>query len=126
MDTHHTPEQLGLTFTELDLVTVEELWNAASQALFGKFKEDRRIERKPAGIHAHELAEYFSMWANTIDGGLIVIGVDNDCEFSGCDRSGTRVNRLEKGARDSCPDALVDCKLVKGVRVDGKADSALV
>src|SRR5688500_2619421 len=116
MDAHHTPEQLGLIFAELDLVTVDELWKSASQDLFAKFKEDRRIERKPAGIHAHELSEYFSMWANTIDGGLIVVGVEDDGEFSGCTRSATRVNRLEKTAHDSCPDARVECKLVKGLR----------
>jgi hypothetical protein len=37
----------------------------ASAELFRALGEDRRIERKPAGIHADVQGEYFSMWANT-------------------------------------------------------------
>jgi ATP-dependent DNA helicase RecG len=63
------------------LMTVEEIYDHASVELFRRLREDRRIERKLAGIHSDFLGEYFSMWANTApDGGLIVIGMEDDAE----------------------------------------------
>ena len=72
--------QLPLVFSEgsLALLTVEEIYERASTSLFQKLREDRRIERKPAGIHSNHLGEYFSMWANTApNGGLVVVGMED-------------------------------------------------
>lgn len=74
-----TDHQLPLVFEgPLALLTVEEIYDRASVDLFHRLKEDRRIERKPTGIHSQSLGEYFSMWANTApDGGLVVIGMED-------------------------------------------------
>ena len=79
------PEQgvLPLEYANVTVLTVEEIWNGATVEGLIKLREDRRIERKPVGIHGAELAEYFSMWANTVDGGLIVIGMENNGAVSG-------------------------------------------
>lgn len=66
-------DQLKLSFEQiLPLLTVDEIYERASAELLTSLgKEDRRFERKPSGIHALTLGEYFSMWANTApDGGL--------------------------------------------------------
>jgi len=47
------------------LLSVDEIYNNANQSLLQTLKEDRRIERKPAGTHAEVLGVYFTMWANT-------------------------------------------------------------
>ena len=74
-----TDPQLSFIFEgPLALLTVEEIYDRASTELFQKLKEDRRIERKPTGIHSQSLGEYFSMWANTApDGGLVVVGMED-------------------------------------------------
>jgi len=77
--------QLPLTFEQAAVLSVDQLWNQATSDLLKVAKEDRRVERKPAGIHAAELSTYFSMWANTAtEGGLIAVGIANNGEFVGC------------------------------------------
>ncbi len=86
MDKKYT--QLALQFPLLKdsrLLSVDEIYETATQALLEDLTEDRRIERKPPGIHASALGEYFSMYANkTPDGGIIVLGQENDGTISGC------------------------------------------
>jgi ATP-dependent DNA helicase RecG len=80
-------EQLSFKYKEslLQLLSVDEIYHKADGRMLVELKEDRRIERKPAKIHARELGEYFSMWANTApDGGIMALGVENDGAFSGC------------------------------------------
>jgi ATP-dependent DNA helicase RecG len=73
------------TAAELALLTPQDIYECADAEMLQRLKEDRRIERKPAGIHGGELGEYFSMWANTVpDGGLMVLGQEDDGTFSGC------------------------------------------
>jgi len=104
--------QLMLPFEQvLPLLTVDEIYERATAELLKMLgKEDRRFERKPAGIHALALGEYFSMWANTApDGGIIVIGMEDDFSISGCRcRSTDDMNRLESTRIDYCPDSRAD------------------
>lgn len=74
-----TETQLGLGFEPTALMSVDEIYQRATTELLMKLQEDRRIERKPAGIHAEHLGSiYFPMWANTPEGGLIVVGIEGD------------------------------------------------
>jgi ATP-dependent DNA helicase RecG len=117
------PAQLTFSFPDAGALTVEEVWNRASPDLLQRLGEDRRVERKPAGIHATELATYFSMWANTADGGLIVVGMENDGTITGC----TNVSaKLEMHASDQCPDARVECRQIPATRLDGTPDYLLL
>ena len=120
--------QLFLTFEETAVMTVDELWQAATPDVIRLLKENRRVERKPARIHAPELAEYFSMWANTsVEGGLIAIGISDDGKFLGCLSADTKhINRLESEAHTICPDAHVDCKQVRIQRDKNGADDFLL
>lgn len=54
-----------------------DIWNKLTQEMVPYFKEDRRVEYKAAQIGLESLSEYLSMFSNTADGGVIVIGVDN-------------------------------------------------
>ena len=111
-----------LTDAELALLTPEDIYQVVDETLLVRLKEDRRIERKPAGTHAGELGEYCSMWANTVGGGLMVIGQDNDGAFSGCSKlSQDGINSLEKAAQWHCEDATVTTKRVQVHRPNEEA-----
>ncbi len=98
----------------LALLTVEEIYDRASTDLFQQLKEDRRVERKPNGIHAKTLGDYFSMWANTApDGGIVVVGMNDDGVVDGCAQLTQKaVNHLEKTQMEYCPDARFDSKRI--------------
>jgi ATP-dependent DNA helicase RecG len=118
-----TDIQLALEFAATDVLTVEEIWNGATVPALQLLREDRRIERKPGGIHAAELGTYFSMWANTVDGGVIVVGMENNGVVSGCSST---PSKLETHAKDQCPDARVDCRRIPAQRPDGTPDFVLL
>lgn len=121
------PEQLQLELDALDLLTAEAIYSRADQALLEKVREDRRVERKPAGTHAPVVGDYVCMWANTQGGGLIVLGIEDDGRVSGCAAlSPSRVNALEQAGRTYAPDARYETRRVSAVRPDGVADYLLL
>lgn len=114
------PQQLLIRFPPRDpgrnlhLISPEEIFTQASQALLEALKEDRRIERKPPGFETRALGDYFSMWANTLpDGGLVIVGQQDDGTFSGCSGlSQAQLNDLDRCRDVHCPDARVVSKPV--------------
>lgn len=116
------PEQLSLIFPKHSaILSPSEIYDAVDQDLLSRLHEDRRLERKPAGFHTKELGEYFSMWANTPpEGGLIVIGMEDDGRFSGCHNlTSKQINALEKSSYIYAPDARVDSKRISVIAEDG-------
>ena len=121
--------QLPLSFDGAVILSVDQVWGSANADLLRVLTENRRVERKPVGIHAPDLAEYFSMWANTAaEGGLVAVGVSDDGQFTGCLNIETaHINRLEKEAHDMCPDAHVECRHIDVQRdKDGADDFVLL
>jgi ATP-dependent DNA helicase RecG len=109
-------KQLTITFPKhFALLSPDEIYEAANAELFPSLQEDRRIERKPSGVHGQYLAAYFSMWANTPpEGGLIVIGVEDGGILTGCHTLSTgQLNDIEKSCHRFCPDARVESKRVE-------------
>ena len=82
--------------------------------LLGRLFEDKRLERKSAGIHCRKLGEYICMWANTApSGGLIAVGIEDSGEITGCHRlSQEQVNNIEKAAFVFCSEARTKTKTV--------------
>src|SRR5687768_5029929 len=110
---------------QIALLTPDEIFANATEALLTKLREDPRIEWKPAGLHREPLATYFSMWANTApEGGIIALGVNDDGKLAGCSSlSQDQLNWHDKAGREFCPDARYDTKRVACVReTDGEAD----
>ena len=67
------------------------------------------------------------MWANTVDGGLIVVGMENNGGISGCSTNGVEyVNKLESHARDHCPDARVEARRLVANNAHGVSDFLLL
>jgi ATP-dependent DNA helicase RecG len=121
--------QFDFVKQSLPLLTPEEIYALADQKLVQLLREDKRIERKPSGIQAKFLAEYFSMWANTPpDGGLIVVGIENDGGIiNGCaGLHHNRLNDLESSGRQFCHDAKYISKRVPVKRDDGTGDFLVV
>jgi len=109
------------------LLSPSEIYEAVDENLLNRLTEDRRLEYKSARIHGRELGDYFSMWANTVpDGGLVVVGMDDDGKFTGCHNIGSdHLNSLEKASYTYCPDARVNSKRVAVIAKDG-SDSFVV
>jgi ATP-dependent DNA helicase RecG len=114
----------------LPLLAVDEIYRRASvELLLSLGKEDRRFERKRSGTENQTLAEYFSMWANTApDGGIIVIGMEDDCSISGCqNRSTDEMNRLESVRIQFCPDSRSESKRIAAINSrTGRKDYLLI
>lgn len=112
----------------LPLLTVDEIYDRASADLLKALgEEDRRFERKSASVSAEALGDYFSMWANTDpDGGIIVIGMEDNCQISGC-QNAKGLNRLESARMTYCPDSRSESKRIPAVNDrDGKPDYLLI
>jgi ATP-dependent DNA helicase RecG len=121
--------QLTLSFdAPLALLIPDEIYQNASHTLLSLLKEDRRIERKPAHTHGRVLGEYQSMWANTApEGGITVLGMENDGSFSGCAcLSQNELNDREKAANVYCPDSRSDSKRVPVINQQGHEDFVLL
>src|ERR1035437_1535819 len=116
-------DQLSFTFeTPSALLTPDEIFQLADAGeSLRRIEEDRRLERKPAGLHVKTLGEYVCMWANTTPGGgLIAVGIEDDGRISGCHRlSQDRINAIEKAAFMFCPEARTESKRIGAVNSDG-------
>src|SRR5208283_4454786 len=112
----------------LPLLTPDEIFEKANQTLLQKLSEDSRIERKLATTPLANLGEYFSMWANTMpEGGLLLIGYADDGSILGCSVVGQRkMNDIEKCGRTYAPDARYECKRISVITKDEKEDYALL
>jgi ATP-dependent DNA helicase RecG len=112
----------------LALMTVGEIFRDASQSLLLQLKEDRRIERKSARYSREKLVDYFSMWANTSpDGGIIVLGIENDGAFAGCKSMDQKsINSYENTGHDLCRDARYESRRVSVTNSNGELDFILV
>jgi ATP-dependent DNA helicase RecG len=113
----------------LILLSEDEIYNLADAKLIQALQEDDRIERKPAGIHAEHLGNYFNMWSNTpANGGLIAVGIDDDGGLSGCIKADIQhINDLQSRAGGTyCPDARYNFKKVLFNHPDGTPDYLLL
>jgi len=109
-------------------MSVDELFTSLTQELLEELTEDKRVERKPPGIHARALGDYFSMWANTPpDGGLVVVGIEDDGKCSGLSALGpNRLNELERCGHGFAPDARFESKRMRVTNSEGSEDLLLV
>jgi len=82
-----------------------KLYNNPKLEEFLKTEEGQNFERKPVGIHQKKLTMELSSFANSsIEGGLIVIGIENDTDVIGINSVGEkRINKLIQAYRDFCP-----------------------
>src|SRR5436309_10431990 len=113
----------------LALISPDAIFDRATPELLLNLLEDRRIERKTAGCQARLVGDYICMWANTPpDGGLIVVGMEDDGAFTGCaTRTVPHLNELEAAAIVFCPSARLQTKRVPVLRTkDGVEDFVLL
>ncbi|MFD1951916.1 ATP-binding protein [Sphingomonas arantia] len=103
--------------------TPRDLWLRLDRMTVADFGEDRRIERKSGRtIRYDDLAEYYSMWSNTVDGGIMLIGVDDNGGLRGCSSlSQDQLNGIDKFHTNNCPDASPEPRRIP-IEVNGKPD----
>jgi ATP-dependent DNA helicase RecG len=132
MKSNKPVQQLGFDFDRsnekpIRLWNADELFDGMSGTVAVDAEEDHRIERKSASYKARELGDYFSMWANTApDGGIILIGVENDGGITGCSRVDvSQVNDLQRAGHVYACDARSQCKAVNVTNAKGAPDSII-
>lgn len=110
------------------LLSEDEIYSLADTTLLQNIKEDSRIERKSAGIHAEPVGEYLCMWSNTpANGGLIAIGIEDDGTLTGFrHKSVEHLNKLESAGMSYCLDARYTSKKVSFTHSDGTHDFILL
>lgn len=123
-------EQLPLSFgvspdeyENKALWTPRDIWVRLDQRLLEYFREDRRIERKGnKRIGIDDLATYLSTFSNTPDGGLMVYGIEDNGEITGCSSLGVKIlNEIEQCHLQRCPLAKPEFKRFPVV-IDNKQD----
>lgn len=115
-------------FDSIQLMGTREIYEYIDNINSVELKEDRRIERKVVGVQAKALGDYFSAFANTPpDGGIIIIGVEDDGSISGCKGADSKhINELERAGDIYCPSAKYECKFVRTTNKHGASDRILV
>jgi ATP-dependent DNA helicase RecG len=122
-------QQLGLDFegSHITVLTIDEIYQQLDSLLIDALFEDRRIEYKSGRIDPPALADVICMWANTADGGIIVVGVEKDKSISGCSSlTPDQVNGLDCAGMDFCPDARFESKRLQVENSRGEKDWVLV
>lgn len=123
-------EQLNLMFglgpDEIEnkaLWTPRDIWVRLDQRLLEHFREDRRIERKGnKRIGLDDLASYYSTFSNTPEGGLLVYGIEDNGEITGCNSLSTgQLNDIEGCHLQRCPLAKPEFKRFSVV-IDNQQD----
>ena len=78
------------------ILTPSQIFELMDERLLRQLGEDRRLERKSPRCGEALLGEYVSMWANTApDGGVIVVGMNDQGTFEGLASVGTaKLNKL--------------------------------
>ncbi len=126
------PEQLSFDIDLLirkstRMMSVDELFSGLSSIPLVELQEDRRIERKIASVSPKSLADYYSIFANTPpDGGIILIGVENNGQISGClSTNQNHLNDLERAGDNYCPEARYECQTIHVRNKNGDEDTVL-
>ena len=90
--------------------------------------ENQNFERKSALIQERDLAPEFSAFANSsVEGGLVVVGIDNDKNITGINFVGQeKINKLMQAQRTFCPMAIVNYKEFPVINNKGEEDKLLL
>lgn len=102
---------------DVALWTPRDIWVRLTQRMLSHFGEDRRVEYKGASkVDFDAFATYLSAFSNTPDGGVIVFGVDNTGNVSGCDKlTADALNKIENCHLKLCPQARPEFKRISAV-----------
>lgn len=113
------PEQRAV-----QLLSAHEVFASANEQMLDRLIENSVMEKKNGRIRPAALSEYFSMWANTApNGGLIIVGVENDGSKTGLlSLSHRQIADIELAGPNLCPDARYEHKRINIKNVRGQDD----
>jgi ATP-dependent DNA helicase RecG len=103
--------------------TPRDIWVRLDQRVIEYLGEDRRYERKGTRrIDLDDLATYYSTFSNTPDGGLVVFGIEDKGEASGCATlSRDQLNSIETSHLTRCPQSRPEFKRIP-IIIDDRKD----
>lgn len=105
---------------DTSLWTPREIWVRLNQRYLELLSEDRRLERKnPKVVNTDNFCEYICAFSNTVDGGVLVFGVEDKDEITGIQFDESQIVKLESVHRTKCPLAKPEFRKVP-VMVGGK------
>lgn len=111
------------------LYSPDQIFDSEEVALFSRLTEDHRFDRKSARVQPKELAKYLSAFGNgpSVDGGVLVIGIENDGTVSGCKSlNQDRLSQLERLGENLCPDGRFETKRLSVVNAEGEDDFVIL
>ncbi|MBU2010387.1 putative DNA binding domain-containing protein [Patescibacteria group bacterium] len=90
--------------------------------------ENQNFERKSTLIQERDLALEFSAFANSsVEGGLVVVGIENDKNITGINFTGQeKINKLIQAQRTFCPMAIMNYKEFSVMNNKGENDRLLL
>lgn len=90
--------------------------------------ENQNFERKSTLIQERDLALEFSAFANSsVEGGLVVVGIENDKNITGINFTGQeKINKLIQAQRTFCPMAIMNYKEFFVMNNKGENDRLLL
>lgn len=105
---------------DTSLWTPREIWVRLNQRYLESLSEDKRLERKnPSKVNFDSFAEYLSAFSNTVDGGVMVFGVEDRGAITGVLFDEAQISKLESAHRSRCPLARPEFRRVQVV-VNGR------
>jgi len=105
------------------LWTPRDIWGRIEQPLMAHFAEDRRLDYKRADkVDFEDLAKYYSAFANTPEGGVLVLGATSKGVATGCSGLAPRqLNKIEDFHLQMCPMSRPEVRRFE-VSVNGRMD----
>jgi ATP-dependent DNA helicase RecG len=112
----------------VQLLSPHEVFARAEATLLSRLIENSAVEKKNGKIRQTVLSEYFSMWANTgPDGGIILVGIENDGTKTGLVGSSDRqIAEIELAGPNLCPDARFEQKRIPIINNKGFEDFVII
>lgn len=108
---------------QVELWTVEEIFQKLSSDNISRFEEDFRVDRKSAKKNKSHLAADLCAFANAVPyGGVLLIGIEDDGRITGFTEVGFGRAAEFEGHYENCPDVRFDHRRIAVTNENGKED----
>ena len=107
----------------------DQIFSSEDSTFVCRLTEDTRFDRKSSKVEPNGLAQCLSAFGNgpAVEGGVVAVGIDKDGTVTGCRHlSEKRLQEVESGGRDLCPDGRFETRRLEVVNARGEPDFLLL